>query len=197
MRACVRVLPLFAVAALFAGCAAKYVAKGNTGATRYSALGGPTVPAASKAAREQPDQALLARQPPARCELAKPLEGVPPDQAHAAMLDYEQQCYKQLAEIEHARLDALQDAAATTHSLGSGDRVLLERQPPPHCDPSEPPPGLSPEEGRAAALDAKRQCYKELEATERRKLDALQDAFRMIVKAAHKQRGETLATRNR
>lgn len=178
MRAFVRVLPLLAVAALVAGCAANTVAGGNPGATRDAAMASTAPPAAAKAAGERPDQALLARQPSPDCALSKPPEGVPPEQAHAAMLDYEQQCYRQLAQNEHARLAALQDAAARTRSVEPGDRALLEHQPPPHCEPAKPAAGLSPAETREATLDAARQCYKQLAASERQKLDALQDALR-------------------
>jgi hypothetical protein len=178
MRAFIRVLPLLAVAAHLAACAANKVATGNPGA-----------------ARAGPNQALLAPQQSPQCELSKPLEGVPPDQARAAMLDYEQQCYKQLAEREHARLIALQDAAASTRSFGSTHRALLERQPPPHCEPSKPSAGLSPAEAREAALDAERQCYEQLEASERQKLDALQDALRKTVNTTHRQRREARRVR--
>jgi hypothetical protein len=207
VRAFVRVLPLFAITALFAGCVTNDVVRGNPGAARYSALASlappaarkatrnaalvsPVQPAARTAARDWPDQALLARQPRPQCELSKPLADVPPDQAHSAMLDYEHQCYKQLAEIEHARLNALQDAAAGTIPLKPGEQALLERHPPPRCEPSEPPAGLSPAEAREATLDLQRQCYKRLEASERHELDALQDAIRKNVNRAHTSRGQ-------
>jgi hypothetical protein len=176
MRAFVRVLPLFAAAALFAGCAAHHAAVDDPGATRTAVVTSPAPPAVARAPRERPDQApprLLSSE----CELSKPPEGVPPEQAHAAQLDYEQQCYKQLAQSQHARLTALQDVAAK-RSLASEDRALLERQPPPHCDPAKPAAGVSPIEAREATLGAARQCYKQLEASERQKLDALQDALR-------------------
>jgi hypothetical protein len=191
MRALVRVLPVFAAAAL-AACAAnpKNVARETSGATRHAAAASPAQPAVRSAARKRPNQALLARQPSPQCELSKPPEGVPPDQARVAMLDYEQQCYKQRAEIAHARLDALQDAAAKTPSFASGRHALLDRQPPPHCEPSKPPAGPSPTEARETALDAERQCYKQLEASERQKLDALQDALRKTVNTGHRHRGE-------
>jgi hypothetical protein len=189
MRAFVRVLPLLVVAALVAACAANEVARGDPGAMHYAAAVTPAQPAASKAGRERPDQALLARQPSPQCELTKPLEGIPPDQARAAMLDYEQQCYRQRADIVHAQLAALQDTAAKTPSFGPSHRVLLERQPPPHCEPAKPAPGLSPTEAREATLDADRQCYKQLEASGRQKLVALQDAVRKSFNAARGQRG--------
>src|SRR5262249_19739339 len=105
--------------------------------------------------------------------------------ARAATLDYEQQCYRQRAEIAHARLSGLQDAAAKRLSFVSRDPALLERQPPPRCEPAKPSPGLSAVEAREATLDAARQCYKQLEASERQKLDALQAALRKTVNKAH------------
>jgi hypothetical protein len=138
---------------------------------------------------EAPSLALLARQPSPHCELSKPLGGVPPDQARAAMLDYEQQCYRQRADIVHAQLAALQDAAAKTPQFESAHRTLLERQPPPHCEPAKPAAGLGAAEAHEAALDADRQCYKQIEANERQKLDALQDAVRKSPNAMRSQRG--------
>jgi hypothetical protein len=175
MRAFVRVLPLLAVAALLAACATTNLATGYPGAKRYAAAAKLT---------QRPDQALLARQPPPQCERSKPLEGVPADQARAASLDYEQQCYRQLAEMQHARLAALQDAAGKTRSFASAHRALLEPQPSPQCEPAKPAAGLSPTEAHEATLDAQRQCYKQLEAGERQKLGALQDALHTSLHAA-------------
>jgi hypothetical protein len=189
MRALVRVLPLLVVAAHVAACAANNVAGGDAGAAHYAAAASPASPAARKAVREAPSQALLARQPSPHCELSKPLQGVPADQARAAMLDYEQQCYRQRADIVHAQLAALQDAAAKTRAFGTAHRTLLEPQPPPHCEPAKPAAGLGATEAHEAALDADRQCYKQLEASERQKLAALQDAFRSSPNAAGGQRG--------
>jgi hypothetical protein len=190
MRAFVRVLPLLAAAAQLVACAANHAAVDIPGATPTTVVAAPALPPApARAARERQDQApprLLSSE----CELSKPPEGVPPEQAHAAQLDYEQQCYKQLAQSEHARLTALQEVAAK-RSLGSEDRALLEPQPPPHCDPAKPA-GLSPIEAREATLDAARQCYKQLETSERQKLEALQDALR---KTGH--RGEARSRRER
>jgi hypothetical protein len=189
MRAFIRVFPLLVVAAQVAACAANNMAAGDPGAGRYAAAASPAPPAVRKAAREAPTQALLARQPAPHCELSKPLEGVPPDQARVATLDYEQQCYRQRADIVHAQLAALQDAAAKTRLFGSAHRTLLERQPSPHCEPAKPAAGLGAAEAREATLDADRQCYKQLEAGEREKLVALQDAFRKSPDPAHGQRG--------
>lgn len=180
MRALVRVLPLLVVAAHVAACAANNVAAGDPGGMHYAAAASPPQPGVKRAVREPSSQALLARQPAPHCELSKPLEGVPPDQARAAMLDYEQQCYRQRADIVHAQLTALQDAAAKTRAFGSAQRTLLDRQPPPHCEPVKPAAGLGAAEAHEATLDAARQCYQQLEASERQKLAALQDAFRSL-----------------
>lgn len=190
MRAFVRVLPLFAAAALFAGCASNTVSSGYPDTPRNAVVASPAPPPPTRAPRERPDQApphLLSSE----CELSKPPEGVPPDQARAAQLDYEQQCYKQLAAGAHTRLTALQDAAAR-RSLASEDRALLEREPPPHCEPAKPAADLTPIEAREATLEAARQCYKQLEAGERQKLGALQDALR---KTSARSGGETRPAR--
>ena len=100
------------------------------------------------------------------------------------MLDYEQQCYKQLADIAHARLGALQDVAARTPSIETRHRGLLERQPMPRCEPAQAPAGASAAEAREAVLDSQRQCYKQLEANERSRLGALQDALRQTARTA-------------
>ena len=189
MRALIRVLPLLVVAAHVAACAANDVATGDPGGIHYAAAVSPPQRAVKKAAGEATQQALLARQPSPHCELSKPLEGVPPDQARSAMLDYEQQCYRQRADIVHAQLAALQDVAAKTRAFGSANRTLLERQPPPHCEPAKPAAGLGAAEAREATLDADRQCYKQLEASERQKLVALQDAVRNSLDTAHGPRG--------
>lgn len=177
MRASIRVLPLLVVAAHLAACANDVARKND--ALRHAAVTSPAHRAARSAARDQPDQALLARQPSPQCERSKPLEGVPADQARVALLDYEQQCYRQLAERAHTRLIALQDAAAKRRSFGSAHQALLERVPPVRCEPARPAAGLSQAEAREASLEAERQCYKQLEASERQKINALQDALRV------------------
>jgi hypothetical protein len=189
MRALVRVLPLLVVAAHIAACAADNMARGDAGAARYAAAASPAPPAVKRTVREPPSQALLARQPAPHCELSKPLEGVPPNQARAAMLDYEQQCYRQRADIVHAQLAALQDAAEKRRAFGAAHRSLLERQPPPHCEPAKPAAGLGAAEAHEATLDADRQCYQQLEASERQKLAALQDAVRKSSNVVRSQRG--------
>ncbi len=176
MRAFVRVLPLLVVAAHLAACA-DTMARGDAGAV-YAAATGPATPGVRKSGREPPAKTLLAPQPSPRCELTKPLEGVAPEQARAARLDYELQCYRQLVDIAHARLMALQDAAAKMRSAGAVQPALLERQPPPQCEPAQLVDGLSPAEARETALGAARQCYQQLEASERQRLAALQDALR-------------------
>jgi hypothetical protein len=190
MRAFVRVIALLVAAAHVAACAANHAATEAPGAARYAAAASPARAAAKKPATERPDPALLARQPSPQCERAKPLEGVPADQARAAALDYEQQCYRQLAARTHARLAALQDAAAKTPAFASRHRALLEPLAPPHCEPATPPAGASPAEAREATLDAQRQCYRQIEASQRQKLDALQDAVRKPADTARGQRGD-------
>ncbi len=146
-------------------------------------------PAVRRRLREKPNQALLARQSPPQCELPKPPEGVSADQARAAMLDYEQQCYRQRADIVHTRLTALQDAAAKRRLPGSSQRALLARRPAPHCEPAKPDAGLNEAAAREARLDSDRECYKQLEASERQTLADLQDAYRKSFKVARIQRG--------
>ena len=196
MRAFIRMIPLLVAAAQLAACAANTVATETPGAARYAAMASQARPAARKPATERPSQALLARQPSPRCERVQPLEGVAADQARAAMHDYEQQCYKQLAEIAHARLAALQDAAPRTGPFESRHRPLLEREPAPRCEPAQAAAGLSPAAAREATLDAARQCYKQFEATARHKLEALQDALRKTAGTARAQRGENHRARH-
>ena len=188
MRAFVRVLLLLAGAADLAACTVDGVVGTNPGGARYAAVTRAPQPLARTSPAARPEAALLARRPPPQCERAKPPEGIPPDQARAATLDYAQQCYRQLAELAHARLNALQDAAAKTPSFASAHPALLERQPPPHCDPAKPPADLGAAEAREARLDAELQCYKALEASNRQRLDALQDAFRTSAAPARSRR---------
>jgi hypothetical protein len=191
MRALVRVIVLLVATAQVAACAANDAVTLTPGAARYAAAASPARAAAKKPATERPDPALLARQASPQCERAKPLEGVPADQARAATLDYEQQCYRQLAERTHARLTALQDAAPKTRAFASRHRALLEPLPAPHCEPATPPAGASAAEAREATLDAQRQCYRQFEAGQRQKLDALQDAVRKPVDTPRGQRSDT------
>jgi len=189
MSTFVRVIVLLGATALVAACAANNAATPATGAPRYVAVASPARPAAKKPTPERPDQGLLARQPFPQCDRAAPLEGVPADQARAAALDYEQQCYRQLAQRTHARLVALQEAAAKTRAFAARNQTLLEAPASPHCEPATPPAGASPAETREATLDAQRQCYRQFEASQRQKLDALQDAMRKPADTARGARG--------
>jgi len=176
MRALVRVLPLFAAAAQFTACSSNTANGGPPGGTRYAAVASPVESAPARTARAFPDRALLARQPEPQCELKDPPADVRPEEAHVATVDWERQCYRQLADIVHGRLTALQDATDRSHALGPHAQALMRREPPPHCDAAKPPAG--PPEARAAALDTERQCYRELAAGEATRLEALQDAVR-------------------
>jgi hypothetical protein len=215
MRVLIRLLPLLVVATCLGACAANNVITGGPGVLRHAAaprllhppvatarraaqpsvrkaqiVAAPRVqPSVQKRLREKPNQALLVRQSPPQCDLPKPPEAVSADQAHAAMLDYEQQCYRQRADIVHTRLTVLQAAAAKRRLSGSSNRALLERRPAPHCEPATPAAGLSEAAAREARLDSDRECYKRLEASERQTLADLQDAYRKSFKVARIQRG--------
>lgn len=79
--------------------------------------------AGSNRAQTPPSQALLTPQPRAQCELSKPPEGIGSNDARVVMLDYERQCYRQLAEIERAKLNRLQaNARAPTKSVNRSNR---------------------------------------------------------------------------
>lgn len=65
---------------------------------------------AETGAQTWPDQAQL-KSRLEQCHLSKPPEGVPANEARAATLDYESQCYRQLAQIALGKLDALEEAA--------------------------------------------------------------------------------------
>src|SRR5262249_57286918 len=97
-------------------------------------------------------QAQLKRQIQ-QCHLSKPPEGIPANEARAATLDYENQCYRQLTEIEHAKLTALQDAISRDRVRKVTDQALLERAPLPKCQLSKPPEGIPADEARVATLD--------------------------------------------
>ena len=64
--------------------------------------------AGSNRAQTSANQVRLTPQPRAQCELSTPPEGIGPNDARVVMLDYERQCYRQLAEIERAKLEELQ-----------------------------------------------------------------------------------------
>ena len=81
--------------------------------------------AGSKRAQTPPSQVLLTPQPRAQCELSKPPEGIGANDARVVILDYERQCYRQLAEIERAKLDELQsNARATSKSVNRSNRSV-------------------------------------------------------------------------
>ena len=86
--------------------------------------------ASSNRAQTLPHQVLLTPQPRAQCELSTPPEGIGPNDARVVMLDYERQCYRQLAEIERARLEELQatvrakDKAVSSNHRGSYKRLV-------------------------------------------------------------------------
>ena len=84
--------------------------------------------AGSNRAQTLPNQALLTPQPRAQCELSTPPEGIGPNDARVVMLDYERQCYRQLAEIERAKLEELQATVrATNTAVNSNHRSSYKR----------------------------------------------------------------------
>jgi hypothetical protein len=99
--------------------------------------------AGSNRAQTPPSQVQLTPQPRAQCELSKPPEGIGSNDARVVILDYERQCYRQLAEIERAKLNELRaNARATSKSVNrsnhgvhssvhkwlTGSRVRRDRQ---------------------------------------------------------------------
>jgi hypothetical protein len=137
---------------------------------------------AEASAQKWPDQAQLKRQIE-QCRLSKPPEGIPADQARAAVLDYESQCYRQLTEIQHAKLNALQDAVSRNRARKVADQTLLKREPLPKCQLSKPPEGIPENDARVAKLDYENQCYRQLAELEHGKLDALEEATRQTAKS--------------
>jgi len=133
-------------------------------------------------AQKWPDQAQLKRQIQ-QCHLSKPPEGIPANEARAATLDYESQCYRQLTEIEHEKLNALQDAIARNGAPKMADETLLEREPLPTCQLSKPPEAIPEKDARVATLDYENQCYRQLADIGRVKLDALEEASRRMAKS--------------
>lgn len=132
---------------------------------------------AETGARNWPDQTQLKRQIQ-QCHLSKPPEGIPPNQARAATLDYENQCYRQLTEIAHAKRNALQEARNRTRKMA--DQTSSEREPLPTCQLSKPPEAVPEKDARLAKLDYENQCYRQLAEMELGKLDALPEAARPI-----------------
>jgi hypothetical protein len=86
--------------------------------------------AAGNRAQTLANQVRLTPQPRAQCELSTPPEGIGQNDARVAMLDYERQCYRQLAEIERAKLEELQatvrakDKAVSSNHRGSYKRLV-------------------------------------------------------------------------
>src|SRR3979411_1704246 len=84
--------------------------------------------AGSNRAQTSANQVRLTPQPRAQCELSKPPEGIGPNDARVVMLDYERQCYRQLAEIERAKLKELQATVrATNKAVNSNHRSSYKR----------------------------------------------------------------------
>src|SRR3979411_1987159 len=71
--------------------------------------------AGSNRAQTSANQVRLTPQPRAQCELSNPPEGIGQNDARVVTLDYERQCYRQLAEIERARLEELQATVRATN----------------------------------------------------------------------------------
>jgi len=147
-----------------------------------AACGSGEVSWAETGAKKWPDQAQLKRQIE-QCRLSKPPENIPANEARAATLDYESQCYRQLTEIEHAKLNALRDAIARDRAAKIADQKLLERESLPKCQLSKPPEAMPENEARVAKLDYEHQCYRQLAESELRKLDALLEAARATAKS--------------
>jgi hypothetical protein len=86
--------------------------------------------AGSNRAQTLANQLRLTPQPRAQCELSTPPEGIGQNDARVVMLDYERQCYRQLAEIERAKLEELQatirakDKAVSSNHRGSYKRLV-------------------------------------------------------------------------
>ena len=82
-------------------------------------------PAGGNRAQTSVNQVRLTPQPRAQCELSTPPEDIGQNDARVVMLDYERQCYRQLAEIERAKLDELQsNARATSKSVNRSNRSV-------------------------------------------------------------------------
>jgi len=112
MRRLVRVLTsLVAAAALIAG-------------TSFAQTAG------SNRAQTSANQVRLTPQPRAQCELSSPPVDIGQNDARVVMLDYERQCYRQLAEIERAKIEELQatvrakDKAVSSNHRGGYKRLV-------------------------------------------------------------------------
>ncbi len=139
-----------------------------------TAWGSPARTAAETGPPQWPDQAQLEQQIQ-QCHRSEPPAGIPPSEARAATLDYENQCYKQLAELEHAQLTAMQDAVSRTRRHKKVDQALLESKPLASCQWSKPQ-AVAENDARLAKLDFENQCYRAVAEAERDKLAALEKA---------------------
>jgi hypothetical protein len=146
------------------------------------AFGAAEVSSAESGTPKWPEQAHLKSQIE-QCHLSKPPEGIPENETRAATLDYERQCYRQLMEIEHAQLNALQDAISKNRARKMAFQTLLESKPLPKCQLSKPLEAVPEKEARIATLDYENQCYRQLAEMERGKLDALQKVAREMAKS--------------
>ena len=103
MRLCVRVLvSLVAAAPLIA-------------ATSFAQ------PAGGNRAQTLANQVRLTPQPRQQCELSTPPEDIGQNDARVVMLDYERQCYRQLAEIERAKREELQATIRANNKVVSSN----------------------------------------------------------------------------
>jgi hypothetical protein len=174
--------PLFVAVASFAALGANNLAAAGRSTTRLTGEMA-FAKAAAKTVRASPHQALFERESPPQCELSRPPEGVPANEARVVMLDYQRQCYRQLVEIQRAKLHALREIMSKNRAYKSRNWSLLERQPLPQCELAKAPEDVPANEARIVKLDYERQCYRHVAAIERARLNAVQDAARRTVKA--------------
>ena len=86
--------------------------------------------AGSNRAQTSANQVRLTPQPRAQCELSSPPVDIGQNDARVVMLDYERQCYRQLAEIERAKIEELQatvrakDKAVSSNHRGGYKRLV-------------------------------------------------------------------------
>src|SRR3977135_2737776 len=103
MRVCVRVLvSLVAAAPLIAVTGVAQPAGGNRVQTSVNQVG-------------------LTPHPRQQCELPPPPEDIGQNDARVVMLDYERQCYRQLAEIERAKREELQATVRAKNKVASSN----------------------------------------------------------------------------
>jgi len=177
MRLFIVIPVLFTAAVLLAGCAQRAIVGPNPGAKRLTAEMHPAVVPTSNRRHKLSARAGLRPEPLPQCALSKPPADIPANEAGIVMLDYERQCYKQIAEIDRAKLHALQNAVARNRARKVGKQKLLEPVPPAQCEFSKPSEGIPQSEARAIMLDYERQCYKHTAEIAHAKLDALQLAM--------------------